>query len=92
MLEVGGGVRVGEDPCQLLELERPLAGGRVFVPAREDEQPVRRRPGRAAIDSTSGSRASAAAIASGIATRAALSAGSPVMAADKAAIASSSVV
>ncbi len=40
VLEVGGGIRVGEDPRQLLELERPLAGCRVFVPAREDEQAI----------------------------------------------------
>jgi hypothetical protein len=40
VLEVGRGVRVGEDPGELLELERPLPGGCIFVPAREDEQAI----------------------------------------------------
>ena len=55
VLEVGRGVRVGEDLRQLLELERPLARGRVLVAAGEDEQPGRRRPGRRRSRSMSGS-------------------------------------
>ncbi len=91
MLEVGRRVRIGEDPRELLELEGPLAGGGVLVAAGEDEQPV----GGGLVGGharTSGSRSRATAMASGIASRAAVSAGSPVRAADRAAIARSSVV
>jgi len=37
VLEVGGGIRVGEQVGQLLELERPLARGRVLVASGDDE-------------------------------------------------------
>src|SRR3954470_1101873 len=38
--EVRGGVRVGDDLCELLELERPLARGRVLVAAPHDHARV----------------------------------------------------
>ena len=43
MLEIGRGVGIGEDAGQLLELESPLAGGRVLEPAGDDERPGRGR-------------------------------------------------
>ena len=43
MLEIGRGIGVGEDPCQFLELECPLAGRRVLEPAGDDERPGRGR-------------------------------------------------
>ena len=45
--EVGGGVRVGDDVGELLELERPLARGRVAeAPAHDDARVPRREGGR----------------------------------------------
>ena len=43
VLEIGRGIWVGEDPCQFLELERPLAGRRVLEAAGDDERPGRGR-------------------------------------------------
>ena len=41
VLEVGRGIRVGEDAGELLELERPFARGGVLVAAGDDERPRR---------------------------------------------------
>ena len=40
--EVGGGVRIGGDPGQLLELQRQLPGRGVLVAAPDDDEPVAR--------------------------------------------------
>ena len=56
VLEVGRGVRVGEDVGKLLDLDRPLPRGRVLVAAGEDEQPVGGGLVASAIAAMSGSR------------------------------------
>ena len=59
VLEVRGGVRVGDDLRELLELERPLARGRVLEAAADDDAARRAAAWSAAIGARSRARARA---------------------------------